>query len=288
VPLGEGAVPGPGYDRTQVVPGVVHFGVGGFHRAHQAMYHDRLLNAGKGFEYGICGVGVMPQDRAMKDALEAQDHLYTLVVKHADGTYEPRVIGSVIDAELPANATITSNGMTGEITQTRQSAPVSYHLDDDGRAVLPPCAIVRSDTVHGALGFDLLQWGDIDDVTADNSTTGATQWSLTGNVASDVDGSGQFLRLSPSTARGTTARPIARSGTPLHRWFDAKFEPLDGEPTYSLHLRTRGTGVSGATMKVAAYDVDDTDPQAVVLHPRRQADAVGGVLRPPDLDLLDV
>ena len=97
MPLGEGAVPGPGYDRTQVVPGVVHFGVGGFHRAHQAMYHDRLLNAGKGFEYGICGVGVMPQDRAMKDALEAQDHLYTLVVKHADGTYEPRVIGSIVD-----------------------------------------------------------------------------------------------------------------------------------------------------------------------------------------------
>jgi mannitol 2-dehydrogenase len=80
-----------------VVGGVVHFGVGGFHRAHQAMYHDRLLNAGKGFEYGIVGVGVMPQDRAMKDALESQDHQYTLVVKHADGTYEPRVIGSIVD-----------------------------------------------------------------------------------------------------------------------------------------------------------------------------------------------
>jgi mannitol 2-dehydrogenase len=80
-----------------VVGGVVHFGVGGFHRAHQAMYHDRLLNAGRGLEYGIVGVGVMPQDRAMKDALASQDHLYTLVVKHADGTYEPRVIGSIVD-----------------------------------------------------------------------------------------------------------------------------------------------------------------------------------------------
>ncbi|MDA0161105.1 mannitol dehydrogenase family protein [Solirubrobacter ginsenosidimutans] len=93
----EGTIPTPGYDRSRVVPGVVHFGVGGFHRAHQAMYHDRLLSAGTGFEYGICGVGVMPQDRAMKDALEAQEHLYTLVVKHADGTYEPRVIGSIVD-----------------------------------------------------------------------------------------------------------------------------------------------------------------------------------------------
>ena len=62
----EGTIPTPGYDRSRVVPGVVHFGVGGFHRAHQAMYHDRLLSAGTGFEYGICGVGVMPQDRAMK------------------------------------------------------------------------------------------------------------------------------------------------------------------------------------------------------------------------------
>jgi mannitol 2-dehydrogenase len=92
-----GEIPTPGYDRSQVRPGVVHFGVGGFHRAHQAMYHDRLLNEGEGFEYGICGVGVMPGDRAMKDALDAQDGLYTLVVKHADGTFEPRVIGSIVE-----------------------------------------------------------------------------------------------------------------------------------------------------------------------------------------------
>ena len=39
----------------------------------------------------------MPQDRATRDVLAAQDHLYTLVVKHADGTYKPRVIGSIVD-----------------------------------------------------------------------------------------------------------------------------------------------------------------------------------------------
>jgi mannitol 2-dehydrogenase len=90
------AVPAPAYDRSRVIPGVVHFGVGGFHRAHQAMYHDRLMNDGKALDWGICGVGVMPADRRMKEALEAQDHLYTLVVKHADGTYEPRVIGAIV------------------------------------------------------------------------------------------------------------------------------------------------------------------------------------------------
>ena len=41
-----GRVPVPGYDRALVTPGVVHIGVGGFHRAHQAMYHDRLLDEG--------------------------------------------------------------------------------------------------------------------------------------------------------------------------------------------------------------------------------------------------
>jgi mannitol 2-dehydrogenase len=92
-----GRLPVPAYDRGMVTPGVVHFGVGGFHRAHQAMYHDRLMNAGTALDWGICGVGVMPQDRRMKQALAAQDGLYTLVLKHGDGRYEPRVIGSIVE-----------------------------------------------------------------------------------------------------------------------------------------------------------------------------------------------
>ena len=95
--LSADAVPRPAYDRSRVRVGVVHFGVGGFHRAHQAMYHDRLMNAGSALDWGICGVGVMPADRLMQEALEAQDGLYTLVVKHADGTYEPRVIGAITE-----------------------------------------------------------------------------------------------------------------------------------------------------------------------------------------------
>jgi mannitol 2-dehydrogenase len=95
--LASSTVPGPAYDRSRVTTGVVHFGVGGFHRAHQAMYHDRLMNDGKALDWGICGVGVMPADRRMQEALDAQDGLYTLVVKHADGTYEPRVIGAITE-----------------------------------------------------------------------------------------------------------------------------------------------------------------------------------------------
>jgi mannitol 2-dehydrogenase len=91
------AVARPGYDRSRVTPGIVHLGVGGFHRAHQAMYADRLLEQGGDPSWGICGVGVLPVDERMRDAMRAQDCLYTLVVKHPDGSLEPRVVGSIVE-----------------------------------------------------------------------------------------------------------------------------------------------------------------------------------------------
>jgi mannitol 2-dehydrogenase len=90
------AVARPAYDRSEVTEGIVHFGVGGFHRAHEAMYVDALMNDGKALEFGIVGVGTMPQDGRMRDALTGQDGLYTLVVKHPDGRREPRVVGSIV------------------------------------------------------------------------------------------------------------------------------------------------------------------------------------------------
>jgi mannitol 2-dehydrogenase len=87
----------PSYDRSKLRAGIVHFGVGGFHRAHQAMYLDRLMNAGKALDWAICGVGVMPSDASMKKVMADQDCLYTLVVKNPDGTREARVIGSIIE-----------------------------------------------------------------------------------------------------------------------------------------------------------------------------------------------
>src|SRR6478735_3902183 len=91
------AVARPGYDRAALKVGIVHFGVGGFHRAHQAMYLDALMNRGLAHEWAICGMGVLPGDAAMRDALAAQDFLYTLMVKHPDGSLEARVIGSIVD-----------------------------------------------------------------------------------------------------------------------------------------------------------------------------------------------
>ncbi len=90
-------VPVPHYDRNAATTGIVHFGVGAFHRSHEAMYIDRLLASGSTLDWAICGVGVLPSDATMRDILALQDNLYTLVVKHPDGRVDPRVIGSITE-----------------------------------------------------------------------------------------------------------------------------------------------------------------------------------------------
>jgi mannitol 2-dehydrogenase len=89
-------LPTPTYDRTRVRTGIVHIGVGGFHRAHQAAYLDELMNVGKALDWGISGVGLLAQDRRMHEVMTAQDCLYTLVVKNPDGSLHPRIVGSII------------------------------------------------------------------------------------------------------------------------------------------------------------------------------------------------
>ena len=95
-----GRIAAPEYDRDQIRAGIVHIGVGGFHRSHQAMYLDRLLSQpdtrDEALGWGICGVDLMPGDRPKGQALAAQDGLYTLVDKKPDGALEPRVIGSIV------------------------------------------------------------------------------------------------------------------------------------------------------------------------------------------------
>lgn len=85
----------PAYDRSKITPGIIHFGVGGFHRAHQAMYLDALMTNGEALDFAILGVGVLGRDRRIVETLNAQDGLYTLVVKHPDGNRDARVIGSI-------------------------------------------------------------------------------------------------------------------------------------------------------------------------------------------------
>ncbi len=152
--LGSLGIPVPGYDRSKVSVGIVHFGVGGFHRAHQAMYLDQLMEQGQALDWGICGVGVMPFDLAMKEALEAQDCLFTMVLKDAGGGWAPRVVGSIVayryapddpDAVIEQMAQPTTKIVSLTVTEGGYNFhPVTGEFDADNPAVqadLQPGAI---------------------------------------------------------------------------------------------------------------------------------------------------
>lgn len=87
----------PAYDRAAISPGIVHLGIGAFHRAHMAAYVDSLLKDNP--TWGIVGASLRRPDT--RDALAPQDFLYTLAVRSAAGT-ECRIIGSILDV-LDAN-----------------------------------------------------------------------------------------------------------------------------------------------------------------------------------------
>ncbi|ANW05968.1 mannitol dehydrogenase [Bradyrhizobium icense] len=91
-----GQIRGPRYDRSLISPGIVHLGIGAFHRAHQAVVIDDLL-AGGAMDWGIVGASL--RSPATRDALVPQDGLYTLAVRSGAGT-DHRIIGSVLATDV--------------------------------------------------------------------------------------------------------------------------------------------------------------------------------------------
>ena len=85
----------PAYQRADTQQGIVHIGVGGFHRAHQAYYTDALMNRGEGRDWAICGAGLRAEDRGVHAALSDQDYLYTLYELGDTDDTEVRVIASI-------------------------------------------------------------------------------------------------------------------------------------------------------------------------------------------------
>lgn len=86
----------PRYDRAALAPGIVHVGVGNFHRAHQAWYLHRLMQEGHALDWAVVGAGVRPPDAVMRERLLDQDCLTTLIeLDPAARTVE--VVGSMID-----------------------------------------------------------------------------------------------------------------------------------------------------------------------------------------------
>jgi len=86
----------PAYDRSHLTPGIVHIGLGNFHRAHMAVYLDDLFALGEGHDWAIIGAGVRAPDAAMRAALKAQDCLSTVIELDPAGKTARR-IGAMTD-----------------------------------------------------------------------------------------------------------------------------------------------------------------------------------------------
>jgi len=109
----------PSYARAALRPGILHIGVGNFHRAHQAVYLDDLFNAGKDLDWAILGAGVRAGDRAMRQALEAQDWLTT-----------------VVELEPGANRARVTGAMTGFVPIGDDASAIVDALDDPGLRIV--------------------------------------------------------------------------------------------------------------------------------------------------------
>ena len=124
----------PSYSVEDLSAGILHFGVGNFHRAHQAAYLDNLFCSGKGHDWAVVGASVMPGDRKMRDGLAAQDYLSLLVEQSADNA-EARVTGAMIDYLTPGDArTICARMAEPDIRIVSLTITEGgYFLDADGK-----------------------------------------------------------------------------------------------------------------------------------------------------------
>lgn len=119
----------PHYDPRGLRAAVVHFGVGGFHRAHQAVYFHELAEQQLSNDWGVIGVGL--HRREMKEVLSDQDHLFTVVERGKDHE-RARVIGSMVDYRYaPEEPEAIRAALVAESTKlvTLTITGTSYHVD---------------------------------------------------------------------------------------------------------------------------------------------------------------
>lgn len=137
----------PGYARSELSPGILHFGIGNFHRAHQAVYLDDLFNTGNDLDWALIGAGVLASDAKMRATLADQDYLTTVVEQSAEKS-SARVTGAMIDF-LPA-------GDAAAIVATLADPAiriVSLTITEGGYFIDPATGVFNPD--HPAIVADL-------------------------------------------------------------------------------------------------------------------------------------
>ena len=136
----------PAYERSGLAAGIVHFGVGNFHRAHQAVYLDDLFNLGLDHDWAIIGAGVLPSDAAMREKLAGQDFL-TTVVEQDNNRSGARVTGAMIGYLAPGNAAATIAQLADPAIRI-----VSLTITEGGYFIDPASGVF--DPAHPAIAAD--------------------------------------------------------------------------------------------------------------------------------------
>ena len=152
-----GAIP---YDRAQIRPGIVHLGLGGFHRAHMARYtHDLMVADEAGLDWGIVGAGLRAADRPLLDTLRAQGGLYTLIERDGAGETATCIgaIVRVIDASASTTALLDAIGDPAIRIVSLTVTEHGYCLDRATRRLDPGHPLIVHDLAtpaapHSAIG----------------------------------------------------------------------------------------------------------------------------------------
>ena len=140
----------PTYDRRRLEPRILHVGVGGFHRAHLALYTHELAETGS--EWGIRGVGLLRQDVRMAKALAPQDHLYTLV-ERGQGDPRAQIVGSIVDYRLAHDEPVGAAELTADPNVAIVSLTITEAGYADGAASAPSSTPTTFDII--AMGLEL-------------------------------------------------------------------------------------------------------------------------------------
>ena len=139
----------PAYDRGTLKAGIVHFGVGNFHRAHQAVYLDDLFATGADHDWALVGAGVRDADEAMRQKLKSQDWLTTVVEQEADAS-SARITGGMIDYLRPGDTTAIINKLADPAIRivSLTITEGGYYIDPASQTFDPGHSDIAYDAAH--------------------------------------------------------------------------------------------------------------------------------------------